>query len=323
MWNPFTAGFSKTGPVALNAGAGANWFQSTHTSDWGVGTPGPALVYDGTASVTSTNSGFKSNNAIYAIQTALDAAAGVYTAYDTKVTEFNTSAATYNTAVAAYNTALADGEKELPTVPEKPCAPTAPSTIDVNFVSTEAWNKATATASPNDTKTFVVYGDAWPNWDASTMSDAADAARVGILMSSLDEATGTHEGEYDGTFKIGHVFGRLGQGANNTPTVAAPWRWIDQDEAAGAEVYNQSMQISIFPMGGYEFMGGATSNTYTAFTADQKITITASEAALSFTGLLDIPAIAGTTVTTLTAVTGAQVLAASALVMATSIAAVY
>lgn len=271
------------------------------------------MVIDGTAAFDAANSDFYVDNAWGAAQMALTAAQAIYDGYASDVTTYNTAAATYNTAVAAYNTAIENGDNELPEVPATPCAPTEPAAFTgLNIITKDDYTIANDVTAD---ESYIVY----ESWAVGAANQLFDAARIGTLLSADNDTAGEYDAAFATTAEVSHVFGRLGQGANAAPGTAAPWRWDDPDNS---DSISQYMQISVFPTGGYGFLAGPDQANYSQLTSSY-ITLSVSGAALSWSDLLDIPASSADAVTALTEMTGASALAASALAVAATVAALY
>jgi len=121
---------------------------------------------------------------------------------------------------------------------------------------------------------------------------------------------------YDVTAQASHIFGRLGQGEKTMPGMSAPFRWA----AENAKL--QSMQISVFPEGGFGFNGGSAIGSEVPFSSAMLIELDITAAAIGYSAGFQAPTASGSVTVTIS-VDGATALALSAVAAAAALVSLY
>lgn len=160
-----------------------------------------------------------------------------YNAYEALRTTYETSRTAYNKAIENEKARRADFFKsilETPlTIPARPCPPTKPATWDWLNLDIKG-SQATGATWFTDQAAATVK--AWLNNGSTHVPTTDFTIRSGNLQVSSDVAKAETISE------AGHVFGRLGQGANSLPANAAPFLWN-----TAVDTKNTYMIISAFP----------------------------------------------------------------------------
>ena len=234
-------------PATTVTDAGSIWVQSTISfsytdTDPSVRVPGSI----GDAIYYSRATGpFKSTQTLKIDQPILS---DVYTTFKTNYDAYTTTLNSYNTKKDAYNSALKNEKSRQAdfmtlwfntpiTIPARPCPPTQPMAFSGPMMklsqgfgtSAVTW---TTIAGQTDQTAYLAVG-------STHMPTVFAATRYGYLSSTGDTSQATQP-----TGKIGHIFGRLGQGDATEPTATATgFYWGNSGETSNIP----GMMISVFP----------------------------------------------------------------------------
>jgi len=172
-----TANTAFTEVARSNSNNDATYYPGAPLGSWNV-----YAVASSPFDAANTKIDSASNEGFYAgVQAALNQAADIYTEWESLMDDYNSEVADYNDDVKAYNDALADGEDELPEVPDRPCPPG-----DIEDISDVQpyYNDDSTAFDVADYETKNIIAEYVPA--DNTATNEVDSWAYGFLLSAAD-----------------------------------------------------------------------------------------------------------------------------------------